>query len=402
MQRSRLRTCPSRHVSIWIIVDRSMARVTILLPNYNRKTSLRQCLESVLAQRFQDWRLVVGDNASDDGSADVVRSFSDSRIRLVRRERNVGYVANTNLLLGEADDSELIAILHSDDWWEPEYLATMVGLLDQAPSALIAMSSARIVYDSGSSRLWAPHKRWTASADEAIWTPAVATRVLVRRWAPFTPSDVLARRQLYLRFPRFDEALPLTNDWLMWARAASVADVVFSPFPLANNRKHASSVTGEGDRDHRWAPESVRLARTIAVDWATEEPYPGALRELQRMNVVRMLLKAYQMAEQNRRSDAAYLGRIAQDAAPSRHWRRFAQACGGALTWAPPLLLRWLRELGFRAGKAIASQRRREGQFQPSNSDSRYQFAWLLQDALTLLAGSGDESAPADKERSLR
>ena len=102
-----------------------MARVIILVPNYNREASLRQCLESALAQSLDDWRLVVGDNASEDGSADVVRSFGDPRIRLVQRERNIGYMENTNQLLAEAD-SELVAFLHSDDWWEPDYLATMV------------------------------------------------------------------------------------------------------------------------------------------------------------------------------------------------------------------------------------------------------------------------------------
>ena len=366
------------------------ARVTILVPNYNREASLRQCLESVRAQRFDDWRLVVGDNASTDGSVEVVRSFRDPRIRLVQRERNVGYMENTNLLLAEAD-SELVAFLHSDDWWEPEYLATMVALLERAPRALIAVCAARIVYDSGSSRIWAPHKSWAVSAGETILSPDAATRMLVRRWAPFTPSDVLARRELYQRFPRFDATLPYTNDWLMWTRAASVADVALCPYPLVNNRKHTASVTGEADRDHRWAPESIRLSRTIALDWGTKAPYPGALRELQIMNEIRMLVKAYQLAEQGGRSDARYLARLARDAAPSWLWAVFAQVCNWVLAWVHPSLLRRLQQLILRAGRSLAARRRREGQFQPSYRDSRHQLTWLLQDALTVLAESPAE-----------
>ena len=372
-----------------------MARVTILVPNYNREASLRQCLESVRAQRFDDWRLVVGDNASEDGSAEAVRSFRDPRIRLVQRERNVGYVENTNLLLAEAD-TELVAFLHSDDWWEPEYLATMVGLLERAPRALIAVCAARIVYDSGSSRIWAPHKSWAVSAGETILSPDAATRMLVRRWAPFTPSDVLARRELYQRFPRFDATLPYTNDWLMWTRAASVADVALCPYPLVNNRKHTASVTGEADRDHRWAPESIRLTRTLALDWGVKAPYPGALRELQIMNEIRMLLKAYQLAEQGGRSDARYLARLARDTAPSWLWAVFAQACNWGLTWVPPSVLRRLQQLMFRAGRAVAARRRRVGQFQPSYRDSRHQLTWLLQDGLTVLAESPAEPGVGD------
>jgi glycosyltransferase involved in cell wall biosynthesis len=375
-----------------------MARVVVLLPNYNREASLRQCLEAVRVQRFDDWRVVVGDNASEDGSAEVVRSFRDPRIGLVCRERNVGYVENTNRLLADAD-GELVAILHSDDWWEPEYLARMVALLSRAPGALIAVSAARIIYGSGATRIWAPHKRWAGLAGETILSSGDATRMLVRRWAPFTPSDVLARRELYQRFPRFDETLPYTNDWLMWTRAASVADVALCPEPLVNNRKHTSSVTGEADRDHRWAPESVRLADTIARDWAANEPYPGALRELRIMNAIRMLVKAYQMAEQGRRSDARYLARVAQDAAPSWPWVRVAHVCQWCLAVVPSSALRRLRHLLFRAGSAVAARRRREGVFQPSYRDSRHQLTWLLQDTLTVLAESAAEPRAADAKK---
>src|SRR5919204_322353 len=163
-----------------------MSLLTILVPNYNRAASLRRSLESARAQTFQDWRLVVGDNASEDDSAGIVASFPDSRIKFVRRE-------------------------------------------------------------------------------------------------------------LFQRF-QFDETLPYTNDWLMWARAASVGGLALCPDPLVTNRKQIASVTGEADRVHRWAPESIRLADTIAADWAAREPYPGAIRELRAMNTIRMLIKAYEMA----------------------------------------------------------------------------------------------------------
>ena len=361
-----------------------MPRITILVPNYNRESSLRQCLQSVLAQTFTDWRMVVGDNASEDRSADVVRTFADPRIRLIQRKRNLGYIQNTNLLLEEAD-TEFVAFLHSDDWWEPQYLHRMVSLLDRTRGALIAASASRIVYESGVSRIWAPHKRWGAVAGEAILDAADATRMLVRRWAPFTPSDVLVRSELYRRF-RFDETLPYTNDWLMWTRAASIGGLALCPEPLVTNRKHGASVTGEADRNHRWAPESIRLADTIAVDWAPREPYPGALRELKTMNVIRMLIKAYEMAEAGRRLDARYLSRLASEAAPAWPWAGLAHAGRGLLAVIPASVLRHFRQIAVRIGGAIAVRRRRTGRFRPAYRDSRHQLGSLLQDALTVLA----------------
>jgi hypothetical protein len=362
-----------------------MSRVTILVPNYNRETSLRQCLESVLAQRFEHWRLVVGDNASEDGSLQVVRSFGDRRMSIVRRERNVGYIRNTNLLLAEAD-GELVAFLHSDDWWERDYLSRMIALLDRAPAALIAVCAARIHYDAGPSRIWAPHKRWATEVGETVLSPGAASKMLVRRWAPFTPSDVVARRELYTRFPGFDETLPYTNDWLMWARAASVGDVALCPEPLVNNRKHVSSVTGEADREHRWAPESIRLTETIARDWGPRQPYPGVLPELRRMNVVRMLAKAYELLEKGRRREARYLARLARHAAPSWFWAGFAQAVLVGSFVVPAAVFRAVRRAAFAVGKTVAARRRRAGRFRPSYVDSRRQLTWLLEDALTVLA----------------
>ena len=65
-------------------------RVTVLIPSYNSDSTLRQCLRSVLMQTFSEMVVVVGDNASTDGSPAVVSECGDPRVRLVRRPRNLG------------------------------------------------------------------------------------------------------------------------------------------------------------------------------------------------------------------------------------------------------------------------------------------------------------------------
>src|SRR5438132_8980356 len=195
-----------------------MSYVTILVPNYNRADHLPTCLQSIQAQTFTDWRVVVGDNASTDRSVDIVRSLGDPRFELVCRPENVGYIRNTNLLLNEVD-SEFVAVLHSDDWWEPDFLERLVGLLEAAPAALMAACAVRQVFDSGPA-----HIQWlkTAGADTAILPAPQATRILVRTWPFLVPSDVLARTDLYRRFDGFEDYLPYSTDWLMMPRAASL------------------------------------------------------------------------------------------------------------------------------------------------------------------------------------
>ena len=61
-------------------------KFSIVIPLYNKRNSLRDCIESVLNQSYKDFELIVVDDGSTDGSAEIVREFSDERIRLVEKE----------------------------------------------------------------------------------------------------------------------------------------------------------------------------------------------------------------------------------------------------------------------------------------------------------------------------
>lgn len=298
-----------------------MSRVTILVPNYNREALLRTCLESITAQTFDDWRAVIGDNASTDRSADVVRSFRDPRFELVCRPQNVGYIRNTNLLL-EDIDSEFVAILHSDDWWEPAFLQQLVGLLDRSPEALMAVSA--VNYRADGRPVLVKTLTGGGSTRTEVLSPAHAAKALVHRWPYLTPSDVVCRTELYRRWGGFDESLPLSTDWLMWLRAASSGPVAVCDLPLANNLIHVSSITGEGEREARWADEWIRLERIVAVDWGDAEPYPDAAADLRATNALRFVMKSYELHEAGSRTISLKLARLAQSTAPSPSLRAAA------------------------------------------------------------------------------
>ena len=73
------------------------------IPTFNRAGWLRESIESVLAQTFTDFRLIVSDNASDDDTPEVVRSFATTGFDYLRTERNVGPIANLNRLIALAE-----------------------------------------------------------------------------------------------------------------------------------------------------------------------------------------------------------------------------------------------------------------------------------------------------------
>jgi glycosyltransferase involved in cell wall biosynthesis len=113
-------------------------RVTVFIPTYNRARLLRFAIDSVLAQTFADFRLEISDNASADGTPDVVASFDDPRIVYIRQPENVGLLRNHNMFL-ERVDTEYALILSDDDLIYP-------GLLDRAVRELDGRASAAVVH----------------------------------------------------------------------------------------------------------------------------------------------------------------------------------------------------------------------------------------------------------------
>lgn len=109
-----------------------MSRVTVLMPAYNVGAYIKEAIESVLAQTFKDFTLLVIDDCSTDNTAEVVHSFSDPRIRYEKNEHNLGLAENLNRGL-ELSDTELCARMDGDDIAEPNWLETGVKILDTHP-----------------------------------------------------------------------------------------------------------------------------------------------------------------------------------------------------------------------------------------------------------------------------
>ena len=113
-------------------------KVSILIPVFNRKDYISECIQSALDQTFTDFEIIVVDNASDDGTWEICQKFSeaDQRVRIFRNESNIGPVRNWIRCAQEAKGS-LSKILFSDDCLEPNCLSEMVPKLDDQDVALV-------------------------------------------------------------------------------------------------------------------------------------------------------------------------------------------------------------------------------------------------------------------------
>jgi glycosyltransferase involved in cell wall biosynthesis len=121
-------------------------RLTVGLPVYNGENYLAESLESLLGQSYDNFELIISDNASTDGTADICRRYGkqDSRIRYVRQPRNIGAAPNHNYLVRQAR-GELFKWASHDDLYARDLLKRCIDVLDEFPQVILAHSwTARI------------------------------------------------------------------------------------------------------------------------------------------------------------------------------------------------------------------------------------------------------------------
>lgn len=105
--------------------------VTIGIPTYNRADGyLRQCLESALSQSYQNLEVIVSDNASSDGTSELLASYDDPRLRYIRHSENIGANNNFNHCVQEAT-GEYFMLLHDDDFLDSDFVSACVEALNQ-------------------------------------------------------------------------------------------------------------------------------------------------------------------------------------------------------------------------------------------------------------------------------
>ena len=128
--------------------ERSTDPLTVAIPFYKGQAYLRRAIESVLRQTSPDWRLVVCDDGPEPGTADLVASFGDPRVRYLKNERNLGMAGNWNRCL-DAADTDLVNLLHNDDELLPDYVGEMLRAGCAFPDAAAFFCRAKVIDADG-------------------------------------------------------------------------------------------------------------------------------------------------------------------------------------------------------------------------------------------------------------
>lgn len=127
----------------------SLPIVSVGMPTYNNEKYLRESIRSVLSQSFANIEVIISNNASTDGSEEVIREFqADSRVRHVRQEKNVGAFANFQFVLNQARGTYFM--WHAgDDLLRPTFIEELVLVLERHPSVVLAMCDVEVIDESG-------------------------------------------------------------------------------------------------------------------------------------------------------------------------------------------------------------------------------------------------------------
>lgn len=123
-------------------------RLTIGMPLYNNATTIRRAVDSLLGQSFADFRLLVSDDGSTDGTTAICEAYAehDNRVEVVRQPTNLNY-GNFRYVLNAAT-TPLFMFAAGDDYWHPDYVRRMVDALDANPDAVCAVSTIAFVKDN--------------------------------------------------------------------------------------------------------------------------------------------------------------------------------------------------------------------------------------------------------------
>lgn len=199
-----------------------MPKVSVVLPVYNVAPYIQNTIESILRQTFQDFELLVLDDCSTDSTVELVRAFTDLRLKLIVNSRNLGRAGTDNAAL-EYVRGEYIAKMDGDDLCHPERLAQQVAFLDCHPD--VNVLGTWLVNFGASTYL----NRYPTEPD--------AARVLTLFTMPVGNPSVMLRTALFReRGLRYDDNLRQTEDYDFFCRYIRELRVANLPQPLLQYR----------------------------------------------------------------------------------------------------------------------------------------------------------------------
>lgn len=311
----------------------STPAISVVLPVYNGLPYLRAAVESVLTQSFRDFELIVINDGSSDGSAELLAAFDDPRLRLSHQE-NRGLAATLNIGIAQAR-GHYIARQDQDDICLPGRFEKQVTFLDSHPHVGLLGTAAEI---------WVASERTARTLCHPAESDALRFGLLFNNY--FVHSSVMLRRAVFDSVGGYaeDSARQPPEDYELWSRVARQFEVANLPDTLLAYREVPNSMSRTGNRPFlrnlvRISAENIAFACNLAADdprvaglaallHDSYEDLPAGLELAQMQNLLDTAARS--ITGQTRPPSAAF-GRVVQQTRRDLRYRFLNHRSGGML-----------------------------------------------------------------------
>jgi glycosyltransferase involved in cell wall biosynthesis len=212
-----------------------MPKVSVIIPTYQSAGFVKEAIDSVLAQTFEDFEIIVVDGGSTDDTISILSSFGKRISILTQNGKGVSNARNVGV---SAALGRYIAFLDSDDSWLPNKLESQVEFLEHKPNEVGLIYSNACFFgeenindlkNESTSTLWVPHKG------------KVSKDLILGNFIP--TSTVMIRKSCFEKIGLFDESFELCEDIDLWVRLSMIYEIDYCPSILAKLRSRSDSLT---------------------------------------------------------------------------------------------------------------------------------------------------------------
>ena len=236
---------------------------------YNGERYLREAMDSILCQSLEDFEFIVIDDASTDGTADILAGYRDPRLVLARNRENLGLTRSLNRGLQIAK-GEFIARQDADDISLPERLAVESAFLKENPDTILVSSNIEYINSEG---------RRLGRSDRAC-PPELVSWFLMFYNHVGGHSQVMFRRQEALRLSGYSESMRFSQDHDLWLRMNKIGKIAILPDVLVRCRRHDQSISKTARNEQETL--SIEASRRVIGELVGSEVDPKAVATLRR------------------------------------------------------------------------------------------------------------------------
>ncbi|WP_456434041.1 glycosyltransferase family 2 protein [Thermosulfuriphilus sp.] len=271
-----------------------MPKVAVVIPCYNAETFIPKTLESVLAQDFPDYEIIVVDDGSTDSTRAILQEYNRLSNLKIIHQSNAGPAQSRNTGI-KASDSDYIAFLDSDDLWHPFKLRQQVEILDNNPGVGLCYTGAQVIDLSGK-RL--PQRDRKTALPVFNSHRRALEALMVENF--IVTSSVLIRRGVLEKTGLFSDQYLYAEDWDLWLRIAKGFPIFGIPEALCLYRWHEKSFSS---KRIALLESSYKLTRR-SLSWLSSEGRSGFLekRLLRRLGLIASDIGKLYLKEKKRTS----------------------------------------------------------------------------------------------------